>query len=104
MAAKVGINAQIVTLRAGYRQAGVSRFTEQMVRALQRRDAEGSYSVFVNETARGGFTHTPNMRFHYTRLPTVRPLVRILWEQTILPGLAAGLDLLHRPVNVLPLA
>src|SRR5581483_10941447 len=32
-----------------------------------------------------------------------KPVVRILWEQTVLPVLAAGLDVLHCPVNVLPL-
>ena len=99
----IGINAQIVTFNAGYRQAGVSRFTEQMVRALQERDTSAHYSVFLNETARGGFSDSPNMRFRYTRLPAVRPAVRILWEQVFLPGHAAGLDLLHCPVNVLPL-
>jgi glycosyltransferase involved in cell wall biosynthesis len=99
----IGINAQIVTLRAGYRQAGVSRFTEQMVRALQGRDTSARYSVFLNDTARGGFSDSPNMRFRYSRLPAGKPLVRILWEQTILPALAARLDVLHCPVNVLPL-
>lgn len=80
----------------------MSRFTEQMVRALQRRDADTRYSVFVNETARGGFHDSDNMRFRYTRLPAVKPVVRIIWEQLFLPSLAAGLDVLHCPVNVLP--
>jgi len=97
-----GINAQIVTFAASYRQAGVSRFTEQMVRALQQRDSNTEYSVFVNETARGGFTDSPNVHFRYTRLPTAKPVVRILWEQTVLPALARSLDVLHCPVNVLP--
>ena len=98
-----GINAQIVTFNRGYRQAGVSRFTEQMVLALQRRDRSDHYSVFVNETARGGFADSPNMRFRYTRLPAVKPAVRILWEQTALPLLASRLNVLHCPVNVMPL-
>jgi glycosyltransferase involved in cell wall biosynthesis len=80
----------------------VSRFTEQMLRALQSRDVDASYSVFLNDTARGGFTDSSNMRFRYTRLPAAKPVVRILWEQTILPTLAAGLDVVHCPVNVLP--
>lgn len=101
---RIGINAQIVTLRSGYRQAGVSRFTEQMVRALQERDTGASYSVFLNDTARGGFIDSANMRFHYTRLPAGKPAVRILWEQMVLPALAARLDVLHCPVNVLPLS
>jgi glycosyltransferase involved in cell wall biosynthesis len=100
----VGINGQIVTFSAGYRQAGVSRFTEQLIRALQDRDTSARYSVFVNDTARGGFSDSTNMRFRYTRLPAARPLVRIVWEQTVLPALAARLDVLHCPVNVLPLA
>ncbi len=98
----IGINAQIVTFSANYRQAGVSRFTEQMVRALQRRDTSGRYTVFLNETARGGFNDSANMRFRYTRLPAAKPVVRILWEQAVLPLLATRLDVLHCPVNVLP--
>ncbi len=100
----VGINAQIVTFKAGYRQAGISRFTEQMIRALQRRDTGDRYSVFLNETARGGFSDSASMRFHYTRLPTIKPVARILWEQMVLPLLASRLDVLHCPVNVLPMA
>jgi glycosyltransferase involved in cell wall biosynthesis len=102
---RTGINAQIVTFAAGYRQAGVSRFTEQLVRALQRRDRNAQYSVFVNETASGGFADSDNMRFHTTRLPAHKPLVRIFWEQCILPAVAraSALDVLHCPVNVLPL-
>lgn len=100
---RIGINAQIVTFRAGYRQAGVSRFTEHLIRALQRRDTSGQYSVFVNDTGRGGFIDSDNMRFHCTRWPTIKPAARILWEQTLLPLHARGLDVLHCPVNVLPL-
>ncbi len=100
---RIGINAQIVTFAATYRQAGVSRFTEQLILALQQRDGDARYSVFVNETARGGFSDSANMRFHYTRLPAHRPLVRIAWEQCLLPLAARSLDVLHCPVNVLPL-
>src|SRR5712692_9353105 len=101
---RIGINAQIVTFAPTYRQAGVSRFTEQMVLALQRRDRSAEYSVFVNDTARGGFSDSANMHFRFTRLPAIKPVVRIAWEQAILPLLAAKLDVLHCPVNVLPLA
>ena len=101
--AHIGINAQIVTFSASYRQAGVSRFTEQMIRALQRRDTSDRYSVFVNDTAWGGFSDSPNLHLRCTRLPAARPAVRILWEQLLLPLLSARLDLLHCPVNVLPM-
>jgi glycosyltransferase involved in cell wall biosynthesis len=99
----VGINAQIVTFASGYRQAGVSRFTEQLIRAVQLRDSGVRYSVFLNETAQGGFADSRNMRFHYSRLPVYRPVVRILWEQTVLAAISTRLDVLHCPVNVLPL-
>ncbi len=101
---RIGINAQIVSLASTYRQAGVSRFTAQAIQALQRRDRSAEYSVFVNDTARGGFSDSTNMRFHRTRLPAGKPAVRVLWEQVLLPLQAARLDVLHCPVNVLPLA
>ncbi|MGH2518876.1 MAG: glycosyltransferase family 4 protein [Chloroflexota bacterium] len=100
------MNAHIVTPSRGYRHAGVSRFTEQLVRAIQERDRSNSYAVFVNDTARGGFRDSANVRFHPAWLPTHRPAVRIVWEQLLLPARARqlGLEVLHCPVNVAPLA
>ena len=46
----------------------------------------------------------PRVRLAPTRLPTTHPVLRILWEQTVLPVLAVrdGVDLLHCPLNVRP--
>ena len=103
---RVGLNAHIVTPSRGYRHAGVSRFTEQLVRTIQERDRSNSYAVFVNDTARGGFHDSANVRFHPAPLPTHRPAVRVFWEQLVLPVQARqlGLEVLHCPVNVAPLA
>ncbi|MDE3074656.1 MAG: glycosyltransferase family 4 protein [Chloroflexota bacterium] len=102
----VGINAQIVTFSAGYRRAGVSRFTEQLILSLQSRYRSSRFSVFVNETAApGDFTNSANFIYHRSRLPTSLPAVRIAWEQLLLPVIARGMgvDVLHCPVNVSPL-
>lgn len=103
---RVGINAQIVTFAANYRQAGVSRFTQQLIQALQLRDRTNSYTVFVNETAnQNDFRNSDNMRFMQSHLPTSKPMVRIVWEQLLLPAIvrANDLDVLHCPVNVAPM-
>jgi glycosyltransferase involved in cell wall biosynthesis len=46
------------------------------------------------------------LRVVASRLPTTAPVARILWEQTALPLLMLrdGLDLLHCPLNVQPVA
>jgi glycosyltransferase involved in cell wall biosynthesis len=45
------------------------------------------------------------IEWHWTRWPTDRPPVRILWEQAVAPIAArrAAVDVLHGPVNVVPL-
>ncbi len=63
------------------------------------------YRVFANkslDSAPPELRDSSRIRFHRTRLPTRNPLVRILWEQMLLPLSLDSLDLLHCPVNVMP--
>lgn len=103
----VGINAQLISLAGGYRNAGVSQYTYQVVTHVRAAPPVERITAFLGPSAHPhGLALRPGVDLRPTALPTIRPPVRILWEQALLPPLlvAGGFDLLHAPVNVLPLA
>ncbi|MDI3339562.1 MAG: glycosyltransferase family 1 protein [Sphaerobacter sp.] len=104
---RVGILGHLLTFAPGYRQAGVSRYIEFLLRALPSAAPDIQPVVFSGPQADGGVAELPrNVQWRRSRLPTGRPEVRILWEQLAGPVALrrAGVDLVHGPVNVLPLA
>ncbi|MGN6757024.1 MAG: glycosyltransferase family 4 protein [Thermomicrobiales bacterium] len=106
--ARIGLNAQLLSFAGSYRQAGVSRYIAELVRAFATDVTAGPADdvvVFAGPRARSGLAGQ-QVRWRYSRLPTERPPVRIDWEQTAGPIAAwrEHLDLWHGPVNVLPLA
>ncbi|NWJ45982.1 MAG: glycosyltransferase family 4 protein [Chloroflexi bacterium] len=104
---RFAINAHLVAANSTYRQAGVSRYTELLINNLAELDREDEFIIY---TAPGqqppGFAEAPNFRLAISHLPTVRPPVRIGWEQFLAPSilLKDRPALLHCPVNVVPLA
>ncbi len=97
---RIGINAHLLTEEEGYRRAGVSRYIYNLLVHVLREDSEGDYTVFLNNRC----ALSLSCRQKRSRLPTYRPLVRIAWEQLLLPWelLAEKVALLHSPVNVQP--
>lgn len=102
---RVGIIGHLLSFEASYRQAGVSRYTEALIRELPALAPDDEFIVFAGRQrppasrrfdARIAWVHSP--------LPTARPEVRIAWEQT--SGLTIAqrhrLDVIHAPVNVTP--
>ncbi len=86
---RVGINVALRGTGGGYRQTGVSRYISELVAALPRAMAADDELAVLGAASR--------------RLSQSAPS-RIVWEQTVLPALAARrrLDVLHGPVNVVP--
>jgi glycosyltransferase involved in cell wall biosynthesis len=104
----IGVNAHLLSYTAGYRRAGVSQYTEQLLRSFATilPDTGDRMTVYVGRTAtetRAG--HGP-VTWNRSPLPTERAPFRIVWEQGIAPFSAARahLDALFCPVNVVPLA
>lgn len=106
----IGFNAHLLSFAPGYRRAGVSQYTEQVLRlfvtdTLTRGD---SLSVFVGPDKRvhDWFPVRSNVSYHLSHLPTGSAPGRILWEQCIAPIAARRehLDVLFCPVNVVPVA
>ncbi len=101
---KIGINAQLLSFRANYRQAGVSKYIHALIEQYAAIDRANQYTVWVPPAPRPpDYARAANIRFVAARLPTERPQIRIPWEQTVLPFASARLDVLHCPVNIRPL-
>lgn len=101
----IGINAHLLSFSQGYRNAGVGRYIYYLLRAFAERDDETRYTVFCHDTPPPGDpARGPRTRFVTSRLNTIDPRRRILYEQAALPWLLPRrVDLLHAPVNVVPL-
>lgn len=103
----IGINAHLLSFTPGYRRAGVSQYTEQVVRHLMATvpTSGDTLTIFAGpETPPAGYiadgvVWTPSL------LPTGHAPGRIVWEQAVAPFAAtrAHLDVLFCPVNVVPL-
>lgn len=103
----VGLNAHLLTLEEGYRSAGVGQYLSGLVSNLAITPPVERVTAFVGPaTVAARLPRPPGLAYAPTLLPTRRPPVRIAWEQGLQPLLlkAKGVDLLHAPVNVLPLA
>jgi glycosyltransferase involved in cell wall biosynthesis len=99
----IGLNAQLLSLSASYRSAGISSYIYNLLRELPRAGGPYRYTAFTHEAR---WEPPAGMAAARTRWPTQRPAARIAWEQAVQPLAAAmrGVDLLHSLAYVLPLA
>ena len=100
----IGLNAHLLSFEPTYRQAGVSKYIEALVRHLPVVAPETDLTVFTGRArppATAGFH--PGIKWQHSRLPTANPNIRIAWEQAAAAFmvLRAGVDLYHSPVNVI---
>ncbi|MGQ9626424.1 MAG: glycosyltransferase family 4 protein [Anaerolineae bacterium] len=117
----VGLNAHLLsspTHKKGmqgdsilYRSAGISQYIYNFllnlasIVSLGGDDGENLYTVFLGEReALRCLSVSPRFVLRLTRLPTIKPPVRILWEQAIQPFLlkSAEVELLHSLAFVSP--
>ena len=99
---KIGINAQLLSGQAGYRQAGIHTYISQLLNHLPPAD-DLRYHVFTQQGADRYLN--PNLTIQTSRLPTHNPLARIAWEQAAWYAQArrAEVDVLHSMAFVTPL-
>ncbi len=98
----VALNAHLLFGGATYRSAGIHQYIANLLRHLPGADPEFRYTVFVG----AGRPEMAGAVVRQSRLPTGRPLVRLLWEQFVQPleVLRARPQLLHSLAFVSPLA
>ena len=105
---RVGINAQLLSMSDTYRAAGVSNYIYNLLRNLSAMDGVDRYTIFTGQWARDerlrqNLNLGRNFTLRPSRFPTDRPVPRLIWEQTALAAASVGLDVLHGPVNVVPI-
>lgn len=99
---RIAINAHLLSRQESYRRAGIHQYIYQLLCHLPQFSQAFTYTIYANHTA--DLPQNPPMHFAGTRLPTERPLARILWEQLLWP-LALHreqADLLHSLAFVTP--
>jgi len=98
----VALNAHLLAGRASYRSAGIHNYIANLLRHLPEADPALRYTVFVG----AGQPEMPGATIKRSTLPTIRPVVRILWEQWVQPFALRRVrpDLLHSLAFVSPVA
>ncbi len=95
---QIGLNAHLLSGKAGYRSAGIHGYIDGLLRHLPR---EGwRFSAFVGAANR---TSIDGITLRRSGMDTESPLRRIVWEQVIQPFQLGGLDLYHALAFVAPL-
>ena len=98
---RIAISAHLLHSGTGYRSAGIHTYIEQMLRHLPTADPTLALTVF---TRHAPDQLAPAIDVRATRWPTERPVVRILWEQLVLPRAARQIraEVLHATAFVAP--
>ena len=98
---RVAVGAQLLHGQGGYRSAGIHTYIQQTLRHLSQVDPALDVTVFTR--------HAPAdwpsaIQARSTRWPTERPIIRILWEQLVLPRATRQIhsDILHATAFVAP--
>ncbi len=97
---RVGLIAYLYSGGTDYRAAGVSTYMGQLLRHLPVAAGRYDYLAFLGK----GTTSPPGVESVAAPVGTVRPSVRIAWEQLGFPiqARAARLTVIHGTVNVIP--
>jgi glycosyltransferase involved in cell wall biosynthesis len=100
---KIGINAQLLSHRKSYRNAGVSQYIRHLAGNVGRCAHPHDVHLFVPKSCEDAFA---GCILHRGSAWAERAAARIAWEQTMLPLLVRrySIDVLHSPVHVLPAA
>lgn len=112
---RVVIGAQLASVAQSYRNAGISRYIEALLRGLDDLATDDEYTALLpremtsamppeRESIPGASGAPAPVRTRAVRLGTA-PAARVAWEQTLLPWLLLrlGADVYHAPAHVAPL-
>ena len=98
----IGINAHLLSPESGYRRAGIHQYIVQVLRHLPLLNDRSHYTVYTRD--RQAIGERSGMVIVSSSWPTERRSMRILWEQSAWPIMAARerFDLLHSMAFVTP--
>jgi glycosyltransferase involved in cell wall biosynthesis len=106
MGVHVGINAHLLSSAATYRSAGVSNYSRHLLASLGQLVVDGSVPHRFTAFLHAADFAAEGVQVQQGPARLEQPLLRIAWEQSILPLALARIraDVVHGLVNVLPLA
>lgn len=96
----VGLNAHLLSSRAGYRTAGIHGYIYNTLAHLGEVAPEGWH--FTAMVGAGNRAQFPKIQMRHSHMDTDSPLRRIAWEQFIQPATLAEFDLYHALAFVAP--
>ena len=98
---KIGLNAHLLSGRAGYRSAGIHGYISNLLRELPARaPADWQFEAMVGAGNRASF---PGLRMARAPLDTEPPWRRVFWEQALQPWQLRRYDLYHALAFVAPI-
>ncbi|MFZ4814158.1 MAG: glycosyltransferase family 4 protein [Phototrophicaceae bacterium] len=96
----IGLNAHLLSPRAGYRAAGIHGYMfNTLVRLPAAAPADWRFTVMVGAS---NPLELPPMQVRRAGMNTESPLRRVIWEQMIQPFVVRDFDLLHALAFVAP--
>ncbi len=99
---QIGLNAHLLSGRAGYRSAGIHGYIDGLLRHLPAAVPDDWHLTALVGAANA--MQIDGMTLRRSRMDTEAPLRRIVWEQLAQPFALGGLDLYHALAFVAPLA
>ncbi|MCS7071531.1 MAG: glycosyltransferase family 4 protein [Anaerolinea sp.] len=96
----IGLNAHLLSSRAGYRKAGIHSYIEGLLNHLAAAAPAGwQFTAMTGRAFAGKFPEVATCR---SRIDTESPLRRIVWEQLIQPAAMRRFDLVHALAFIAP--
>lgn len=80
---RIGLNAQLLSLSHDYRATGINWYIYHLLKHLPAAGGKHQFTAYAAEADAPRLL--PGIDFRLTRLPTRNPLLRIFWEQLLLP-------------------
>ncbi len=98
----IGLNAHLLSFSRSYRAAGINSYIYNLLRCLPSVGKQHRYTVFLGDAEAS--RALPDLRTKMASLPTVNPVMRIIWEQLVQPPQLwrESIDLLHSLAFVQP--
>ena len=97
---RIGLNAHLLSGRAGYRSAGIHGYISNLLREMPgQAPPDWRFEAMVGAKNSAAF---PSVSMARARLDTEAPLRRIIWEQALQPWRLGQYDLYHALAFVAP--
>ena len=98
---KIGLNAHLLSGRAGYRSAGIHGYIHNLLRHLPA-GAPGGWQ-FEALVGAGNAASFPGVQIRHAAMDTDSPVRRIFWEQALQPWQLRDYELYHALAFAAPL-